>query len=253
MKLWKNLMVVAVALLLVSAILAAQYVSVQVDSTVVGIDTHEAGLQIGASDPSVNSTGLGDEDHNYILEYHSDVEGSEMFQINLGTWGAQNEFTTTAAFFIANANPEDVYITGATIEGAEDLGDYGLSMYLHNNSHEQDLTGEYVDITELATDNYVHLVGVEDAYTDADTVGSGELQIQIDDDEGPVTTNADLVESYDDDTDGIWHLDETTDIDGFVVDGTSDASACWVRVEVSPETGLEQGDLTITFQTQSSI
>ena len=241
MKMWKKLMVFAVSILLISAILAAQYVSVQVDSIVIDIDTQFAGLQIGAGDSSISSSGLGDLDHDYTLEY---VEGTG-FQLNFGIWGEHNAFTSTAAFFIANAVPEDVYITG--FEAFNSTGDpvslitYGITMYLHNDEHAAELGSDYINVNDMSTVNYVHLVGVTDAYGDA-----GNLTIT-----GAVT-NATWQESSAG-GDSLWWLDSAEELAaGLGEAGTG--SAVWVRISISPATPMTDfGELVIRFNTQSEI
>lgn len=243
MKKWKWLMVTGVAVILVSGMLAAQFVNVTVDETHLEVDTQEAGLQIGASDGAVaDEAEIMEEDviPNYLLEYEEGENGDEGFAVNLGTWGAQNEFISTAAFFVANTNPEDTYISNVELDGAIEGKDY-IDIYLHGDQHGRDLDGDYsIHAEEVDDDNYVHLAAGE-GYDDTTlpfTDGS-EATLEYYG-EGEYTG-----EGYN----KHWHV-EQKDWDVGIGD-TGDSNAVWVRIEVDAPSE-EISDSAIVFETEDA-
>ena len=235
MKMWKKLMVFAVSILLISAILAAQYVSVQTGA-VLSINTQHADLQLFAGDPSVAGESLGGLNHNYTLEY---VAG-DGFRLNLGTWGEQNEFISTAAFGVANAGGANIRIVGVRIEGdhAGALAD-SISMYAHGNEHGVELAGTHVDLLDGAW-GYIQL----NATAPGGAYDGGNLLIDG-------AANAEWVTSDEDGDHSLWYLDPAETLTFVGADEDEECgNAFWVRIEVDPSTAADIEDATIYFDVE---
>ena len=236
MKMWKKLMVFAVSILLISAILAAQYVSVTT-SVILSVDTQEAGLQIGAGDPSVD----GSNEQQYLLEY----DGTD-FTVNLGTWGQQNEFTSTAAFFIANAMPGAIRIVGVEVSGGQSAQVPGnVNITLHGSEHGATLdpadngttwiAAEFVSTTE-----FIELIGEEDAYEDED-------QMKV---TGADPAYATLVEYETGNAATAHWVLPPGETFTFEPGAAGTNSAVWVRISVEPNADIEADDLVLRFLTE---
>ena len=241
MKMWKKLMVFAVSILLISAILAAQYVSVSTNAYL-QIDTQHAELQLFAGDPSIAGTSIGGINHDYLLEY----DGTAGFMVNLGTWGAQNQFISTAAFGVANAGGATIRITNIRIVDAD--GDNhteflaATTIIIHGDYHALEDNGEtFVDVSAWEGGDYIELLANDTAGAYYDSV------LNITNEEDDIT--ASWVESGSD-GDDLWYLDPEADIPfpGKNEPGTS--NAFWVRIEVDPSgvvDGTEMDDVYIFF------
>jgi len=258
MKLWKNLMVVAVALLLISAIMAAQYIAVETDA-VLSVDTQHAGLQIAASDPSLSA-----EDHQWLLEYSEE----NSFQLDLGTWGEQNKFVSSQAFLIANAGEAPFKISGVTVT-TTDSPDTQL---LGNNINIWLL---YEETGDPATDGTGVQVWDAETHTDG-TANTGDLYFLND----VVTGDSGIAEPYDGGNLQIWHTGTETGEDvesgaaAWLDSGTGDelwvyseddattwnaalfddgtistpnSNAVWVYIEVVPTEEMAGGSVTGTL------
>ena len=249
MKTWQKLTVVGVALILVSTIYAAQYMSVSTDASL-EIDTETADLQIAASDPS-----LSEEGQQYLLEY--DGTG---FELDLGTWGEQNQFTSSQAFLLVNAGESEIEFTGVEIGGDRDaetsIGG-SIDIYL---SWEEDRDG---------TTNSVHIWSsdsgeTEDAYylnyypDDIYDTEAGEMTIWH---SGEPTEEANLgTAEYLDYSEGHshWVYDDTTttgemdESDPFDAGDTEEpnTNAVWVHIDVNPDAEFTDVTETIVFDVQ---
>ncbi len=231
MKIWKKLMVFATALLLISAILAAQFVSVQTSGTL-GIDIQYAGLQIAASDPAI----AGNSTHNYTLER----DGSA-FTLNLGTWGSQNTFRSSHAFLIVNAGASTIKITNCTVTGdiAQDI-----RVYLHDgyqgmtpSANETSVLYWDRDYVNVGSGDVVYLISVATPYPtdylnvteDTGRAGSAEWKTS--------TTGGDSLWVYNSTTWGNAALEGTPtgNLDGFSKGSAGTTNAVWVYIEVDPQ------------------
>jgi len=224
MKMWKKLMVFAVALLLISAIMAAQFVSVSVDEVRLDVDTQHADLQLIAGDECVV------EDGENMLKY---VE-EEGFQLELGTWGEQNEFMASAAFGIVNAGAVAYEITNVYVEDEHEGGfDDAVDMYFHWDTHER-LDGQELDEISLTHgDN-----GVDPAVTLGAGEGyDGDTSLNITgDNQDPATWDAE---------ENVWVADSGQEFD-------EGENAVWIYVHVDPdvEETWDDGDLSLRFDVE---
>ncbi|MFO8109539.1 MAG: hypothetical protein R6U17_03315 [Thermoplasmata archaeon] len=218
MKMWKKLMAFATALLLISAIMAAQYVSVSTDATL-SVDTQYAGLQIAAHDPAT-APGTA---HNYTLE-----RTASGFQVNLGTWGEQNTFISTRAFMIVNAGANNIQIVNVSVSSTgDDIGPY-LNIYLVDGDQNTSSDGgdrlsvwNGADVDFSGSPYYLGYV--------ADPYQGEYLNITLDTDE---YGNATWEESSDG-GERLWYTNPGND--GIVAWGGADvpnSNAVWVYIEV---------------------
>ena len=238
MKMWKKLMVPVLVIVLTSALMGAQYVSVQTDATV-SVETDFAAAQIMGADGAVD----GDSDFDTMLE--RDEDG---FQVNFGTWGEQNTFESTATFGIVNAGGDAIRITGANVDGDGngDISDH-ITIWLHGAEHERDLTEDNAEeYWPESPEEDVVLTSIEDPYN------ANEMTIQYDVDGDTPQTETATLEGYDinDDTYNVWEYDtdQTMDFD-FSTETEGNANAVWVRVEVDLQQMEDDTDYdgTITF------
>ncbi len=249
MKLWKKLMVFGVALLLISAIMAAQYISVSTDATLT-VDTQTADLQIAASDPS-----LSEEGQQYLLEY--DGTG---FELDLGTWGEQNQFTSSQAFLLVNAGESEIEFTGVEIGGARDAStDIGGSIDIYLSWEEdRDGTTNSVHIWDSdsgETETAYYLNYIEGGIYDT---GEGEMTIWHTGDasEAGNLGTAEYLD-YGDGSDH-WVYDDTTttgemgESDPFDAGDTAgpNTNAVWVHIDVNPDAEFTDVTETIVFDVQ---
>jgi len=235
-------MVFGVALLLISAIMAAQYISVTTDATLT-VETQDAAAQIAAHDPSVD----GNSAHNYLLEY--DGTG---FTVNLGTWGEQNTFKSSMAFLLVNAGDSDVQVTGAQVTGLNQeinvwLQDGQMTRDNTTGTSQQIWAKSNADTAQiLDPENEVLLVSTDTPYT------GGYLRIQED-------TNVIGTANWTDSGDGnnLWRYTEIDwthephdgNPDGILNGFGTTSNAAWVYIEVDPDgTGALTGTLEIFIE-----
>lgn len=171
MKIWKKLMVIGVAIVLVSAIFATQYMSIQSNATLT-IDTQSADLQIAAKDPAI-----GNQSAHALL-----TDTGSGYEMDLGTWGTQNNITSTEAMLLVNAGASEIKITGCTLDS--DIAD-DINVYLHDGAMTPDTfeSGTYKKAwsaasqsSTLTSDNAVHLAANDTEAYD----GNGNLTIMED-------------------------------------------------------------------------
>ncbi len=235
MKIWKKLMVVGVAVVLVSTAVATQYINVNSDATL-EVETKTSNLQLCAHDPSVTGT------HNYTLANTS----SNGYSIDLGTWGEHNEFTSTGAFLIVNAGSQPLNITDVRITGDTSSFFTAANVYLHGGEHARALSDggdgsndgvEYVQVSEGTDETDIYL---EDYGGDAYSSGSVD-QLSIKNETGtPTDFDASWEKSDPSTSRYIWYLSENPNL-GFAAGDTSfdggagnPTNAVWVRIDVDP-------------------
>jgi len=245
MKMWKKLMVPVLVIVLTSALMGAQYIAVETDATL-QIDTEEADLQIVASDPS-----LSDDGQEYLLEY--DGEG---FELDLGTWGEQNTFTSSQAFLLVNAGNAEIQITDLEIDDT-DVGN-NVDIYLSWEEDEDGSTNGQIAWENTAGDQLGDTSGYHLNYLDDTYLGDGDMEIWHTDEDSESTGIAEL-KDYEVNGDGThehWVYDDTTiegdlgHMDAFDsgFEETPNANAVWVHIEVVTETDLDDPATgTLTF------
>lgn len=252
MKRWQQIMVVVVAIILVSTIYATQYMAVSTDASL-SVDTQTSGLQIAASDPSVDAN-----DHEHLLEYDNDG-----FNANLATWGEQNTFKSSQAFLIANAGDNPIMITGASVTGDAGLVE-NMNIYLQDGAEGRTLgDGQSVQVWDgtddpSSDDVYLNSVvsgdsGIDDPYLN-DNLQVWHEGTATDDD----TAIGEAVWASSTNTDGegdeLWNYNSTVRNDegtpetfDFSTTESVNSNAVWVYIEVDP-TGVTEGDYTGTLE-----
>ncbi len=243
MKVWKKILVCAVAIMMITVIQTSIYVSVSTNA-IVSIDTQHSYLQLFAGDVSVSGESIGGHDHEYLLEYTME----DGFRLNLGTWGGHNEFVSSAAFGVANAGGSDLLINGVRVEGdhADEFID-SVKVWFHGAEHD----------SVLNTENSIPVIDSSIVYSDhlrLTSVDQGAYQdgfLLIDGAE----SNANWMPSYEGGDDYLWHLpnDEEISFDRSNAGVNNDASAVWLRFETDPTAvpdGTEITDFTIHFDVE---
>jgi len=227
MKMWKKLMVPVLVIVLTSALMGAQYMSIETEATL-EIDTEEAALQIAAGDSAVDP----DSESDYLLEYE------DGFNVNLGTWGEQNEFKSTAAFMLVNAGGSDIAITGLEIE--ENIGNH-IDMWFHGSEHTRDTPDEDYRAWNSNNDGWesedVELSAIDEPYGGDDDA----LQVQTAEDTYEEASSESLGDE------DHWVFDNDLEIETF----DASSNGAWVYIEVDPDV-YEDEDITgtLTFEVE---
>ena len=242
MKIWKKVLVLAVAFLTVGAIVATQQIQVKTEANL-GIETREATFQIAASDPAI-APSSGSE--SYLLENYSGAAGkSTEYMLSLGDWGAHNNFTSAGAFIIANTENKTISIDDCWVVNDTwgYVNDYPVDVYLHSDASNlipaDSTADEVVDVQYYDAGNGpvtpgsgVHLANTTEGYAS----GTGNLNLKY-------TTNNFNEASWTDQGDGryIWQYDGTQAATGLTTDPTSTANYCYVYISIAPTDATDLG------------
>ncbi len=261
---WKKALVVVAFLATIGGLVATQYVRVNT-KVAFAIDTKHALYQLAARDPAVtNSVGSFSGDSSYILDNESGA-----YYIVLGTWGMHTEFTTTAAFLIANAATEMIKIKEVHIyksDGTEVTTALPIDIYLHADpdalADSDTISVKYYDhstgtIAEGSlSPGPIYLKGVSQGYTTTTLNGNTYYWLVLEDSEGSAYAN--WTEDSQGSGDYIYVANSTTPnggaypsggITNYVADGlatttSSAASFCWVQITVYAEGVTNKADYT---------